>query len=62
MTFFAISVVALLAFGAVLITFAALCIVAAAADLRGQAEDEGNPLCLVVDLDGARARRRDGAA
>jgi len=61
-TLFAISVVALLAFGLVLLVFAALCIVAAAADLRGDGEDEGNPLCLVVDLDGHRDRRRDGAA
>jgi len=60
-SFFAVTLIALLAFGLVLVLFTALCIVAAAADREPPCE-EGNPLCLVVDLDGARARRRDGAA
>lgn len=60
MTLFAVTAIALLAFGLVLLVFTALCIVAAAADR--EPPEEGNPLCLVVDLDGARDRRRDGAA
>lgn len=61
MTFFAVTVIVFLAFGVVLLVFTALCIVAAAADREPPCE-EGNPLCLVVDLDGHRDRRRDGAA
>jgi len=61
MTFFAVTVIVLLAFGLVLVAFTALCIVAAGADREPPCE-EGNPLCLVVDLDGARDRRRNGAA
>jgi len=60
-TFFAVTVIVFLAFGVVLLVFTALCIVAAAADREPPCE-EGNPLCLVVDLDGHRDRRRDGAA